>query len=1043
MIPLRVQLKGFLCYKDEQEVAFDGASVWLLAGLNGSGKSAIFDAVTYALFSHHRGGGQDAVELINKDSDKAHVAFEFSLEEKRYLIQRTLQRTKLGSIRSTQQIHAGSSGGTWEPIEGTGLLKGFKEWIDQHIGLDYETFTSSVLLLQGRAEKLLDSTAKGRFEVLAGVVDLQRYERLHKRADEERKRLEVKHKSGRERLATMPEVSDLALVEAQSRIDATDKSRTEAQAARDAMRDLEYQAGQWAQLQERVDAARKRVAQTEKMVGEAAVLERNLERLRELAASLPRLKDLVAERGRIHTAVCALAELHAQRDKAAADGRQLDERLHQAREQLKLLQKKNQKDAQALADATAKLRTLHAQVEKLNDLDRQEQQHQRLLDDLKRLPPDPEAVVRLAGEQVQKLQDLHQALGPLARLHGQREELARALPQVQVAGAELQKVKQHGENLRAEVDRLNPQVEAAAQNRQLADQEATRQRTLVEQAHKQLDDLLQTDGAKVCRLCGQTLTPAHWQKEKKRRSHELAAAQAAAGQSTKAQKQASENEQAQREQLATMAAQLVVARETYRTQHALADQTRREVDRLQRECAISFQELTLPFKNQVSTTQPADWLATVFPTTDDLAAARQQASALSARQRALHEATDQLNQWHQLQGQLTTVRQALERLQTDLPHDRAALRQAHARLQTQEQVLQSDLAAQQQQAGELQKLIDGLNVDRERLQQRLAQMQTEDTRLESSRQHGQLTVERLRKDLPPAWQALADKAGMADVNRLSGEKDLLIAERTEERARAVQEARANLDSQRREITDLEAHAAALPPECRIEVAEAKRRHLRAKEAFDAIDAEQARARLAKTVLDTQHEQRHQQQQEVLLLDAELTHAKLLADLLGRDRLQLHLIRQAERQVVDFANAVLDRLSGGQLYLRLAGQSGGEDSSTKALELEAHNRHTGDKPINVAFLSGSQRFRVAVSLALGIGQYASRQHRPLESVIIDEGFGCLDRFGRQLMIQELHNLRGHLRCILLVSHQDEFADAFADGYRFELTNGTTVATRFQR
>jgi exonuclease SbcC len=132
-----------------------------------------------------------------------------------------------------------------------------------------------------------------------------------------------------------------------------------------------------------------------------------------------------------------------------------------------------------------------------------------------------------------------------------------------------------------------------------------------------------------------------------------------------------------------------------------------------------------------------------------------------------------------------------------------------------------------------------------------------------------------------------------------------------------------------------------------------------------------------------------------------------------------------------------------LYLRLAGQSGGEDSSTKALELEAHNRHTGDKPINVAFLSGSQRFRVAVSLALGIGQYASRQHRPLESVIIDEGFGCLDRFGRQLMIQELHNLRGHLRCILLVSHQDEFADAFADGYRFELTNGTTVATRFQR
>ena len=163
-------------------------------------------------------------------------------------------------------------------------------------------------------------------------------------------------------------------------------------------------------------------------------------------------------------------------------------------------------------------------------------------------------------------------------------------------------------------------------------------------------------------------------------------------------------------------------------------------------------------------------------------------------------------------------------------------------------------------------------------------------------------------------------------------------------------------------------------------------------------------------------------------------------MLGRDRLQRHLVRQAERQIVDYANGVLDRLSGGQLMLRLCGSDDGAD---KALDLEAVNRETGESPINVSFLSGSQRFRVAVSLALGIGQYASRQHRPIESVIIDEGFGCLDRDGRQVMIQELHNLRGHLKCILLVSHQDEFADAFADGYRFELTNGSTKVTRFQR
>jgi DNA repair protein SbcC/Rad50 len=648
-----------------------------------------------------------------------------------------------------------------------------------------------------------------------------------------------------------------------------------------------------------------------------------------------------------------------------------------------------------------------------------------------------------AREKVQLLQDLHQALGPLARLNGQREELARAVPQEKTAAAEVKNVKQQGETLRAEVDRLKPQLETAAQARQLADQQATRDRTLLEQARDQLNNFLQTDGAKVCRLCGQKLTAAHWQQEKKHRAEQLAVAEAAAQQSTAKQRQASEQEQVLREQLVALEAQLVSARESYRTHYALAEQTRREVERLQRECALSYQELTLPFKSQVSATLPADWLTTVYPTADDLSGARRQVGTLPARQRALQEATDQLNQWHQLQGQLTTVRQALERLQTDLPGDRAVLRQTHANLEAQEKMLQNDFTAQREEAKKLQEQINSLGEDRERLQQRLAQIQNEKTRQEADQEHGQLTLQRLRKDLPPTWQTQADKAGLAEVNRLSSQRDLLIAERTEERALELQEARDSLEMRRREVADLDTQAAAIPAESRVSLAEARRRHLQAKETFEVCDTEQARAQVAKTVLETQHAQRQQLQQEVLQCEEELQHARLLAELLGRDRLQLHLVRQAERQVVDFGNAVLDRLSGGQLYLRLAGQAGGEDSSTKALELEAHNRHTGEKPINVAFLSGSQRFRVAVSLALGIGQYASRQHRPLESVIIDEGFGCLDRFGRQLMIQELHNLRGQLRCILLVSHQDEFADAFADGYRFELSNGSAVATRFQR
>src|SRR5262249_36463835 len=46
MIPLRISLGGFLCYREPKEIAFDeDAPLWMLAGLNGSGKSAVFDAV--------------------------------------------------------------------------------------------------------------------------------------------------------------------------------------------------------------------------------------------------------------------------------------------------------------------------------------------------------------------------------------------------------------------------------------------------------------------------------------------------------------------------------------------------------------------------------------------------------------------------------------------------------------------------------------------------------------------------------------------------------------------------------------------------------------------------------------------------------------------------------------------------------------------------------------------------------------------------------------------------------------------------------------
>jgi DNA repair exonuclease SbcCD ATPase subunit len=372
-----------------------------------------------------------------------------------------------------------------------------------------------------------------------------------------------------------------------------------------------------------------------------------------------------------------------------------------------------------------------------------------------------------------------------------------------------------------------------------------------------------------------------------------------------------------------------------------------------------------------------------------------------------------------------------------------------AELRQEEKALKVEEEAVAIQVRGTKKLLQENELEAERLGRELAEEQKTLGNLDSqvrvedaNRAAYRDAIDRAGKLLPEAWRAAAAKAGLAEQNQWKVELDELTRRGTEAKYQELAKTRASVEAMKQDIALAEQEAAGFPEDARRPAEEIRAQLAAAKRDSAAREEDVQKAREEKAILDRHRQERDRLRAKTRELERELNYATPLAQLLGRDRLQRHLVRTAERQIVDYANGILDRLSGGQLFLRLCGGDDGI-ATERALELEAYNRQTGDAPINVAFLSGSQRFRVAVSLALGIGQYASRQHRPIESVIIDEGFGCLDRNGRQGMIQELHNLRGHLQCILLVSHQEEFAEAFPDGYRFELAEGATKVTRFQR
>jgi DNA repair protein SbcC/Rad50 len=167
----------------------------------------------------------------------------------------------------------------------------------------------------------------------------------------------------------------------------------------------------------------------------------------------------------------------------------------------------------------------------------------------------------------------------------------------------------------------------------------------------------------------------------------------------------------------------------------------------------------------------------------------------------------------------------------------------------------------------------------------------------------------------------------------------------------------------------------------------------------------------------------------------------LGVLLGRSGLQGALMDEAIRSIAQIANETLARVSGGELQLSVDRKPGrgGEDQ----IAIQVTDLAFSDEPLDVAFISGGQKFRVSVALAAAIGQYAGGGMRSVRAMIIDEGFGSLDTRGRQEIVDELRTLAAHLDRLIVISHQEDFQDRalFPTGYVLSKNNGQTVVERF--
>ncbi|HKG04177.1 MAG TPA: SMC family ATPase [Conexibacter sp.] len=270
MIPSSVELTNFLSHRSANGKPvvfdFDGAVLWSVAGDNGAGKSAVFDAITWTLYNQHRGGSQDAQRLISHGADGAHAAFVFMVDSTRYRVERSVRRR--GSAQRTAMRWSDGKE-RWEEIPDTTSEGGFARWRDDLLGLSYEAFTHAVLLIQGGSDRLVASGAKERFEILAQLVDLSSYRRLEERARERAAEARARRGAQMAELERVPAVEPEAQAAAQADVERAEAERDRRQAAWKAQTAVVEGALAHGRLVERLAELDGQIAETETLLKDA------------------------------------------------------------------------------------------------------------------------------------------------------------------------------------------------------------------------------------------------------------------------------------------------------------------------------------------------------------------------------------------------------------------------------------------------------------------------------------------------------------------------------------------------------------------------------------------------------------------------------------------------------------------------------------------------------------------------------------------------------------------------------------------------------
>ena len=1012
MIPTHLSVRNFLSYGDDvAALDFRRFHIACLTGNNGHGKSALLDAMTYALWGEARKSSfarRPDEGLLRIGANEMRVEFGFELEQDHFRIIRSFRRGRSTSPQLELQVFDPGSTAYRSLSEGSSLTR-TQTRINQLLSMDYQTFTNSAFILQGRSGEFTSKGARQRKEVLGDILNLVYYDRMREGA---RIRLRNANEDG-ERLVKQLDILDSSLAERpnldaelaavaaklESATQSSERSERKLQELREQVvqRDRaalqreelmgtgEKLAGRQAVLEKEQAALLSQHRADREILGMADAIQRDYDCFKQLLGREANLKKDLETLRRVET------ELHTVDAKVAAGRHQVERSRDKCEARLDAL-RPQLAELDSLLDRQEEVKTSAQELDKVRASEKELRQR------------------RAQHGQLQEARDccLQDIQLEEKRLRAESDLLAARIDSLKQRQRELSSIDKQMRTLEEKLDQLEKQALTLVSLREtLTSLRAELQRSKLEREQLEVGfrelqgkvDILDDVSDPTCPLCGSDLDAVHRQSL----SSELTVR-------TEQQQRQIQDCTATAESLKGKIATTDARIDCLVRELEPLDNTRQELANLKAEIAMTT-DLERELGNLA---EMAAAIEAALQKGDFALEARLKLDAVNGRLMKVDYQESHHSEARQLLEQLAGAEGELARLH-EVQSRAEQIRRDCSNLEAERQktltiLRKRQFAADEQQLSEaLRRQISSLGYDP--TEHEAVRATLDGLGDPVGRRETLLLAQQRETSSRESEEAIASEMADLAVQIHQGKERLSSCDETLERLADLNE---RLEKQAHQVTQQRMERDALLQQ---------QGSLQA-QIDQCTDWEKERRALAKQVGDMRNQAWTYRQ---------------LADAFGKDGIQALIIENAIPEIELEANDILGRLTNNRIQISIESlrdlKKGG---TTETLDIKIADE-VGERSYNL--YSGGEAFRTDFALRIALSKVlARRAGTQLRTLIIDEGFGTQDSEGLDYLIQAIQEISKDFDKLIVVTHLPELKNAFPT--QIHVTKHPEFGSRFE-